>query len=949
MGSATHIAVGTEDTPSATARKALVAASTPGAMVAAIPSGCVADVADDACLAIIGQCQPEPGVGERVPHPCVVGGQRHRNLVCPVCCVPLYPTAAASVLHESRGVNTRNCDDVFHGRSFRKNTLGIFPLPLVWAAIAAEVSFGVGAWSTVDSLTCDGDRQYVAFRELAWQNVREGWSTSNDIASVAEMFWNRWKSQEPRSSMPIADGTVSLAKALTQKEASVPDYCLAAHVTAGFFVARHAHITYTFARERDWELETALPEELLVDISRLFLTTLMLFGHNRALDFGKVFGGWPVGAAELLEAYRAVTTTCLPRPRQKVHTVVGENATASADANLWGCVVGDLEESYQKAFATVQPLRYLGPPAKPIVGSHAPMRGLSLVEKNLYSPPPRCLASFSTVSSEDAGPPCRVSIWYLGTHESLFREVQTMWERMPDFVFSFHRLNVQGIYNPAKEFEFANSSAPPRATHESAALRESRMTSDIRFRLSAEVEIEVAPMRTILRLRLRKQDKSTTDAVLFLCTIPAISCSIFMGLGGPIVMYTANPATAQVPFEAQRGWLQQFSTMAADPRNQLLVSNTWSQAQFEYQVGVTFPMIRIHGLYTGVQSSRVDAKNQYRSKVLVYDRTNCLLAAALEVMRPRLTSVVKAKRGTSSSAYKKITQFVHMQDTDRTYYTFASFGAVIFIPGDTHQMAFYELYSMETPIFMISDPSRYMWPRLPFSMQPPEEPCGEYAKWVGTYQVHLLDGTPQMVTIDCLGNVTIEGNRSKLEPLDQRDVNGFTHCLIGALDGLQLRVNLQQGILQLSWPLPARPMGGCHGAFDANVEMRTIDGSAAAASGTFITDPPPPLQMWDHDIFASQAWYLDKKLPGPLRRRASPFNLGDHKAVHEWSKLMDYFLFPAVGLFSSASDLMVQVSQADRLRSMVREMRDYNAATLLASDKQWETVMRAAVADGLVK
>ena len=41
----------------------------------------------------------------------------------------------------------------------------------------------------------------------------------------------------------------------------------------------------------------------------------------------------------------------------------------------------------------------------------------------------------------------------------------------------------------------------------------------------------------------------------------------------------------------QSSWLALLADLAADPKNQLLVSNTWSQAQSEYQVGILFPLI----------------------------------------------------------------------------------------------------------------------------------------------------------------------------------------------------------------------------------------------------------------------------------------------------------------------------------------------------------------------
>merc|ERR1719223_2099527 len=96
-------------------------------------------------------------------------------------------------------------------------------------------------------------------------------------------------------------------------------------------------------------------------------------------------------------------------------------------------------------------------------------------------------------------------------------------------------------------------------------------------------------------------------------------------------MYSANPATAQVPFSQHESWLKLLATFAAEKKNQMLVSNVWSQAQFEYQTGIAFPVIRVHGLYAKAKHDGAACRRQ--SDVLVYDRSGPLLAHALEALR----------------------------------------------------------------------------------------------------------------------------------------------------------------------------------------------------------------------------------------------------------------------------------------------------------------------------
>merc|ERR1712232_103278 len=103
---------------------------------------------------------------------------------------------------------------------------------------------------------------------------------------------------------------------------------------------------------------------------------------------------------------------------------------------------------------------------------------------------------------------------------------------------------------------------------------------------------------------------------------------------------------------------------------------------------------------------------------------------------------------------------------------------------------------------------------------------------------------------------------------------------------------------------------------------------------------------WDHDIFASSVWYLDDRLPGTNRWTHSPFRLDCHAALREWGQVMDYFQFPAVRLFQSVAELLQIVAQSELLGSMVVAMRDFNAATLRATDRQWQTVLRLAALRG---
>ncbi|CAK0857903.1 unnamed protein product, partial [Prorocentrum cordatum] len=498
----------------------------------------------------------------------------------------------------------------------------------------------------------------------------------------------------------------------------------------------------------------------------LLTKTLMLFGHNRILDLGKLVG-WPVGAAEVVELRAALGRACgAPAggaPRADAEG--GEVAVRRA------CTLGAFERELAASFAGGAVGDWLRS-----VGS-GPLGALASAQSwNPGAPPPPpggCRARAAA-----GGSACSVRAWYLGTHEALFREVSHMWSRLHGFDVEFVRVNHQGIYrgdNPGAEEK-------PVAPRGAAAWP---AEEKLRFRLASEEALDVQPAARRLRYLLRRAT-SPTDAAVLLCTIPAVVCAAFEGLALPIVMYAANPATAQVPFTAEKAWLSLLAKFAADQKNQLLVSNPWAQAQFEYQAGVALPVIRVHGLYTGARRKSGEGPPRGRAlQVLVYDRVSPLLAGALEVLRASQAAEAEHSGGGAVPS-----GFVHQADTDREYATFASFGAVVFNPGDVEQMAFYEFYSMEMPLFMQQDPGRFLWPYIPFARRAPA-PCGAYRDWAGTWELRFPEGHTERMTISCSGRVDVGGTRrGRLQPLGVMDDLLFTH-VVQAEDGRSLQPRLR--------------------------------------------------------------------------------------------------------------------------------------------------------------
>lgn len=801
------------------------------------------------------------------------------------------------------------------------------------------------------ALACTRNPQGAALLQKAAESARAGYAHDPQLATMAQLLWEAWMPEGVSQQRSTALGTLAAARALLSEAPAPQLYCLPAHAAAGFFVARWMPVAYAEAIGQDLNPNVLIPGEVLDQMENVLLKAYMLYGHNRLLDLGKLVG-WPVGAAEIMEARDAIARACPQRRAEEEGKDAEDARPQAAQSPSSQCTLASIEAELRGGLP--QCAGPLLPPADSVRAARQIPRSWGTQG---YRPPQ---AGGCRARAAAGGLPCNVRVWYLGTHEALFREVEHMWLKLSDeFLFDFVRVNRQGIYSPADAVKSGPhvhlNSLATSAEEITARSSNARWEIDkLNFRLATEEVLDVQPAALRLRELISLDDPirgtGTFDAILLLCTIPAYVCSAFAEMPLPIVMYAANPATAQVPFTMQAAWLPLLAQLAANPANQMLVTNPHAQAQFEYQLGISFPMIRVHGLYTGVRRPPATGRTLERQmQVLVYDRTGPLLAKALEGLRRYAAGGATDSARTAAQAL----HFVYHADTDRAYATFATFDAVVFAPGDVEQMAFYEFYSMELPIFVPADPGRFLKPWLPGNVRMKSRACGDYSSWTGAWELNYASGESEVFVIECSGRVAADmsGDHAmgQLHPLPQMDERGFTHCLEGAASRKKhVRVRLQREHMEV-----ARLAGGgrlpCVGTFAAASAAAVAEvgrGNWVFANGMRRPGEEPPLPMlWDHEIFASSAWYLDARLPGPRRTRHSPFRLSSIAAAREWAAFMDYFRFPAVGLFVSAVELLVGLT-ADAGGNLVvrqRAMRHFNDRGLRESMQQWQTVLHMAV------
>ena len=89
-------------------------------------------------------------------------------------------------------------------------------------------------------------------------------------------------------------------------------YCVSAHVTALFiqlrfrpFIEANSKSYVRWAKRKE-----VLPRHLCKRMETELLRTLMLFGYNRELDYGRFRNSWPMGGLEVVQLLEALRKSC---------------------------------------------------------------------------------------------------------------------------------------------------------------------------------------------------------------------------------------------------------------------------------------------------------------------------------------------------------------------------------------------------------------------------------------------------------------------------------------------------------------------------------------------------------------------------------------------------------------------------------------------------------------
>jgi len=209
------------------------------------------------------------------------------------------------------------------------------------------------------------------------------------------------------------------------------------------------------------------------------------------------------------------------------------------------------------------------------------------------------------------------------------------------------------------------------------------------------------------------------EADILMCTSPAVLCTLLAPFERPMLAYLGEPLLLSVHKDDVDDWWGNFHALATAPGHFFACYNHFLSEMIRYQTGLSLPVVRLHGLYTGVVYAPAGS-----TEVLVVKGPNicldpvCLLnrfvAAAVgsgpngsvaaggdgSALEP-VSDISQYGRSHRGGGHAARLRFIGLDELHGAPYAkIASFRAVVFYPYDVALALFYELYSMGMPILM---------------------------------------------------------------------------------------------------------------------------------------------------------------------------------------------------------------------------------------------------------
>eukprot|EP00929_Paragymnodinium_shiwhaense_P070376 TRINITY_DN35647_c0_g1_i1.p1 TRINITY_DN35647_c0_g1~~TRINITY_DN35647_c0_g1_i1.p1 ORF type:complete len:343 (+),score=36.63 TRINITY_DN35647_c0_g1_i1:80-1108(+) len=212
---------------------------------------------------------------------------------------------------------------------------------------------------------------------------------------------------------------------------------------------------------------------------------------------------------------------------------------------------------------------------------------------------------------------------------------------------------------------------------------------------------------------------------VFVCSVPAIFCRLFLGLGKPVFGYLALPPLHGVPpGSAQMTWYGEFRGMLTDAKNVFASFNPWLSAAVAWQFGTKrgdCPAVRLFGLHTKavhvpVRKNEVLVARHGKAQAVQECLLNLFTArvdAWFELRFVQFTDMLVPPGGAPTTGYR--------YNASLDFQTLASFRAALFWPNDVTLVLFYELYTTCMPLFVPKQFWRHMHGQSTLSLSEGED------------------------------------------------------------------------------------------------------------------------------------------------------------------------------------------------------------------------------------
>jgi len=193
-----------------------------------------------------------------------------------------------------------------------------------------------------------------------------------------------------------------------------------------------------------------------------------------------------------------------------------------------------------------------------------------------------------------------------------------------------------------------------------------------------------------------------SEADVYVCSSPVVLCRLLSGFGKPLLAYLGEPLLLGLDSDSREGWFREFEVMVKDPSNFFMCYNPFLSDMIEYQTGLSLPVVRLHGLYTRA----VYAPRRSKQVLVVKGPNICLDPPCLlnrfswgeDYFQRPMTPQAASERPPNND--DPITYFGMDEIAGMPYSELASFKATIIYPYDVALAIFYELYSMQMPLFL---------------------------------------------------------------------------------------------------------------------------------------------------------------------------------------------------------------------------------------------------------